>query len=419
MAEYTTNYNLAKPADNDAADIGVINDNMDLIDNAIAAHAVDYTLQVPYGGTTSNSGNAYSITSPVITALSAGMAISVKINDNSTGAATLNWNNTGAKSIKKANGVAVSNLKAGGIYTLRYDGTNFILQGSDAAGDATAADLLAGKTASTDAGDITGTMTNNGAVTITPGTVDQAIPSGYHNGSGKVFGDTDLISANIKSGINIFGVAGNSNVVDTSAGDATAAQILSGKKAYVDGALVTGTISSKAAATITPGTTNQTIAAGQYLSGAQTISGDADLAAANIKKDINIFGVTGTFTCMLEAGDFAIGSATTTQEWDASAVLIKKKEIKMLTGGIIRVSFTLYNGGSVGGKASGQIYINDIAVGTLREIYTSTVTTFTEDFSVVENDLVQLYAGTGYGGHSMEVSNFLVKTKPYATVTLD
>lgn len=140
------------------------------------------------------------------------------------------------------------------------------------------------------------TSTKKTGVSITPGTANQAIPKGiYDTGGGNVLGDPDLISANIKAGINIFGVAGNSNVVDTSGGDATAAQILSGKKAYVDGALVTGTIPSKGAATITPGTANQTIAAGQYLSGIQTIAGDTDLVAGNIKSGINIFNVLGAY----------------------------------------------------------------------------------------------------------------------------
>lgn len=61
-----------------------------------------------------------------------------------------------------------------------------------------------------------------------------------------------------------------------------------------DGDEVTGTIPSKLAATYTPGTTDQTIAAGQYLSGIQTIKGDADLIAANILKGKDIFGVVGT-----------------------------------------------------------------------------------------------------------------------------
>ena len=52
----------------------------------------------------------------------------------------------------------------------------------------------------------------------------------------------------------------------------------------------------KAAATITPGTSAQTIAAGTYLTGAQTISGDANLQAAYIKSGISIFGVAGSLT---------------------------------------------------------------------------------------------------------------------------
>lgn len=55
-------------------------------------------------------------------------------------------------------------------------------------------------------------------------------------------------------------------------------------------------LTTKAAATITPGTTNQEIAAGTYLTGKQTIAGDADLIASNIKTGVNIFGVSGTFT---------------------------------------------------------------------------------------------------------------------------
>ena len=58
---------------------------------------------------------------------------------------------------------------------------------------------------------------------------------------------------------------------------------------------VTDTISVQGAQTITPGTSNQTIASGQYLTGAQTILGDADLVAGNIKKDVTIFNVTGTY----------------------------------------------------------------------------------------------------------------------------
>lgn len=75
---------------------------------------------------------------------------------------------------------------------------------------------------------------------------------------------------------------------------ATAANILSGKTAYVKGKKLTGTIPSKAAQSYTPGTVNQTIDAGQYLAGAQTIQGDANLVAENIVSGKTIFGVKGS-----------------------------------------------------------------------------------------------------------------------------
>lgn len=56
-----------------------------------------------------------------------------------------------------------------------------------------------------------------------------------------------------------------------------------------------GAFSVQAAQTIYPSTSDQSIASGKYLTGTQTILGDADLVASNIKKDVSIFGVTGTY----------------------------------------------------------------------------------------------------------------------------
>ncbi|MHB8790199.1 MAG: fibrobacter succinogenes major paralogous domain-containing protein [Desulfobulbaceae bacterium] len=83
------------------------------------------------------------------------------------------------------------------------------LGGKKVAGDAVTADVLAGKTFSNkdDVG-LTGTMPDNGGMTFTPGTADQNLPEGYHNGSGVVKGDAGLVPENIKSGITIFGVTG-------------------------------------------------------------------------------------------------------------------------------------------------------------------------------------------------------------------
>lgn len=53
--------------------------------------------------------------------------------------------------------------------------------------------------------------------------------------------------------------------------------------------------SQKAAETFTPGTQAQTIAANKWLAGAQTIQGDANLLATNIKKGVSIFNVAGSY----------------------------------------------------------------------------------------------------------------------------
>lgn len=45
----------------------------------------------------------------------------------------------------------------------------------------------------------------------------------------------------------------------------------------------------------TPTTYDQSISAGTYCSGKQTIKGDSDLVSGNIKSGVNIFGVTGTY----------------------------------------------------------------------------------------------------------------------------
>lgn len=116
---------------------------------------------------------------------------------------------------------------------------------------------------------------------------------------------------------------------------ASASDILSGKIAYIDGVMVTGTmttvtqatptilvspsglitasatqssgyvssgtksrtkqLSTKGSTTYTPGTNNQTISSGTYLTGTQTIKGDSNLIANNIKSGVSIFGVNGSY----------------------------------------------------------------------------------------------------------------------------
>lgn len=90
-------------------------------------------------------------------------------------------------------------------------------------------------------------------------------------------------------------VYGNTALIDLTNDTVAAEKMLSGTTAHgANGEAITGNIVSKAAATYVPTTTDQTITANQYLSGVQTIKGDANLVSENIANDITIFGISGT-----------------------------------------------------------------------------------------------------------------------------
>lgn len=115
--------------------------------------------------------------------------------------------------------------------------------------DATAGqgDILSGKNAYINGGRKNGSMANNGAtggnISTKAGTVQ--IPAGYTSGGTAQIASAEqakIISDNIKAGVTMLGVSGKSSVVDTeiASGGAGAGDIVSGKKAYVNGALVDG-----------------------------------------------------------------------------------------------------------------------------------------------------------------------------------
>ena len=89
---------------------------------------------------------------------------------------------------------------------------------------------------------------------------------------------------------------GTAKFYDATEETVTAGDMLSGVKAIGASGEVTGNIASKAAATITPSSSSQTIAAQQYLSGAQTIEAVvcSNLTAANIKSGVTVKVGTST-----------------------------------------------------------------------------------------------------------------------------
>ena len=172
--------------------------------------------------------------------------------------------------------------------------------------DATATpdDIVAGKTAYLRDGIATGTMINNGAISITPSSSEQIIPAGYHNGKGKVRAvsasvDSNIQSNNIKKGVTILGVTGNLDVLDTSDATANRSTILIGSTAYVNGEKITGIMPNNGRLTYQPSIRAQAIPTG-YTSGgsiaAVTHTIDENIKPGNIKKGVTILGVEGNLT---------------------------------------------------------------------------------------------------------------------------
>ena len=81
--------------------------------------------------------------------------------------------------------------------------------------NATASQILSGATAYVQGSKVTGSMTNNGAVSgiISTKAQQYSVPVGYHDGSGKVqiaSAEQDkIIATNIKQGVQILGVTGS------------------------------------------------------------------------------------------------------------------------------------------------------------------------------------------------------------------
>ena len=159
-------------------------------------------------------------------------------------------------------------------------------------------------------------VTKKSAATYTPGTSDQSIASGqYLNGTQTIKGDSNLTAANIKSGVKIFNVTGSyagsssggntPNLQTKTVTPSESTQTVSPDSGYdglskvtvnaISSTYIGSDVTKKSAATYIPKTTDQSIASGQYLSGTQTIKGDANLVAGNIKSGVSIFGVTGTY----------------------------------------------------------------------------------------------------------------------------
>ena len=148
---------------------------------------------------------------------------------------------------------------------------------------------------------LTATVSTNSSASLTRSGATITAPAGYYaaaassavpTGTATAPSTISGTSATVTTGTNTLTLTKTVSVTPTVS---TAGYISSGTAGNASVSL-TASVTTKAAATITPGTSNQTIASGTYLTGTQTISGDANLVAGNIKSGTSIFGVNGTYS---------------------------------------------------------------------------------------------------------------------------
>ena len=193
------------------------------------------------------------------------------------------------------------------------------------------------------------------------------------------------------AGLKVTGTHQCASGLDTSDATAAAADIVSGKTAYVNGVKLTGThtcpsggaeLQSKV---VTPGKIAQIIKPDSGYDGLSqvTVNGDADLVPGNIKSGVNIFGVDGNYEGS-GGGGLTVATGSSTPESGST--------IGTIDTGLSSIAYLVLYKGSI--SATGLIQAVYVASeGTTHTVYCSSYSSYFSTFSTGTST-----AGTTNGG---------------------
>lgn len=234
---------------------------------------------------------------------------------------------------------------------------------------AAAGDVLTGKVIVAADGKVTtGTMANNGAVSkvLTAAEPSYTVPKGYHSGTGAVSIETETKTATptkakqtvsptegkVLSSVTVNAIP--AQYVDTSDATATAAQILDGATAYVDGELVEGTMPNNGAVTETldTATTSYTVPAG-YHSGTGKVSVSLETKSATpTKSPQTISPSTGKLLSSVSVAAIPEAYQDVTGVTAVAADVLTGKVIVSATGE--KITGSMANNGTISGTIDGM-----------------------------------------------------------------
>jgi len=159
--------------------------------------------------------------------------------------------------------------------------------------------MLDGVTAYSQGTKVTGSIPTKTSSNLSASGATVTVPSGYYatqatknvaSGTATAPASISGTGASVSTGTNTLTL---SKTISVTPSISTAGYISSGTAGNSSVSL-TASVTTKGSTTYTPGTTNQEIAAGTYLTAKQTILGDSNLVSGNIVAGKTIFNVQGS-----------------------------------------------------------------------------------------------------------------------------
>lgn len=300
-----------------------------------------------------------------------------------------------------------------------------ILGGGGGAGSddvtATTAQVLPGYTAITSNSNdepAQGTMTTKAAATYNTSTADQTVAAGqYLNGAQtfKAVTTSNISAGNIKKGVvvkvgdansagRIANVTGTYTTVSSGQTALVAAALRPGYSGFANGgAEVKGAMTQKGAATYyANASADQTIAANQFLTGAQTIKKltATNFAAGNIKNGVtisvhngsgNVFSATGNYvstrTAISAYAYYNLGTSDTRSSDTATFTMPASGVV--VYGGFVTCYYKR-------GELKCEIYKNNVLVDSINTIHNYIWRVMqNRSFSAAKNDVIKVYVQAG------------------------